>query len=70
MCRKGIGDSSDRRWAWVDFPVPGVPVIIITGDCLDPDEDIERGIEVAQVQMISIVEFLFQSKKMVRRSAG
>lgn len=34
ICRKGIGDSSTRSWAWVDFPVPGVPVMMITGERL------------------------------------
>ena len=31
MCRNGKGDSWTSSSAWVDFPVPGVPVMTMTG---------------------------------------
>lgn len=34
MCLKDTGDSSARSWAVVDFPVPGVPVMTMTGAVL------------------------------------
>lgn len=37
MFLSGIGDASAKNCACVDFPVPGVPVRIITGACRLPD---------------------------------
>jgi len=31
---KGVWDSWTRSWAWVDFPVPGVPVTTTMGERL------------------------------------
>lgn len=37
MCFRGMGDSCARSSAWVVFPVPGVPVMTMTGLCRDVD---------------------------------
>ena len=48
-CCKGIGDSWTRSWAWVDFPVPGVPVMTMTGERLT----ISRKSESSSLALIS-----------------
>lgn len=37
MCFNGTGDSWTRSSAWVVLPVPGVPVMMMTGAGLEVD---------------------------------